>query len=337
MHRIEYTMDVAKASKEHIVLVMDFAQNLTIPHVPDTPSGWYFLSLWAISMFGVYCANDQQHHHYLYSERKGSKGPNEVISMIARTIESYGLLQSSQSDQVDNDVQSVKLTVWADNCAGQNKNSYVIWFLLLLVEYGVVCEAELKFFQKGHTKNACDRGFGDVKRHMARASCWTMEAVANAVSAASRSSKTTNLDTAEAPFSLFKEFLGTRYKKIVGIQKYQLFRVSREKPGHVECRRTPASEPKWWCATTRMPQTFKKFKTTWESIPTARDKPLNPETLVDISNKVLPYVPKEFAGDDLYTKPTMEMQEEAKKIKRRRRDSAAKRRAEGDEGKAADV
>ncbi|ETM97400.1 hypothetical protein PPTG_20376 [Phytophthora nicotianae INRA-310] len=36
--RIEYQLDVRKSNKDNIVLIMDYAQNLTLPHVPDVPS-----------------------------------------------------------------------------------------------------------------------------------------------------------------------------------------------------------------------------------------------------------------------------------------------------------
>ncbi|ETL86426.1 hypothetical protein L917_14140, partial [Phytophthora nicotianae] len=35
---IEYQLDVRKSNKDNIVLIMDYAQNLTLPHVPDVPS-----------------------------------------------------------------------------------------------------------------------------------------------------------------------------------------------------------------------------------------------------------------------------------------------------------
>ncbi|POM75061.1 Hypothetical protein PHPALM_7883 [Phytophthora palmivora] len=34
-----------KGDKDNIVLITDYAQNLTLIHVPDVPSSWHFLSL----------------------------------------------------------------------------------------------------------------------------------------------------------------------------------------------------------------------------------------------------------------------------------------------------
>ncbi|KAJ8548716.1 hypothetical protein ON010_g10954 [Phytophthora cinnamomi] len=86
---------------------------------------------------------------------------------------------------------STNLTVYADNCSGQNKNNYVIKFLLTLVDMGIFEHVELKFFRKGHTKNSCDRGFGHIRKHMDPAECWTMDHVIDAVNAAASSSDAT--------------------------------------------------------------------------------------------------------------------------------------------------
>lgn len=324
---LEYKADNARASKDDLVLIMDYAQNLTLPHAPDTPSSWYFLSLVAVSLFGVFCANDNLHYHYVYSERKGGKGPNEVTSMIHHTLYHYGLFNDAFSDSTVA-LQGVRtVTVWCDNCGGQNKNSYIVWYLLFLVQSGIVREAQLKFFQKGHTKNACDRGFGSVKKHLARESCWNMAGLVEAVSASATSSNAINLDLKEHPFWDFKTGLAPRYKKVQGIQSYQLFRITREKPGHVECRRTPSSEPKWIDLRSEPLSddlaSARAFADAWSSIQNLKDPPPNPEKMSDINKKVLPFVPAKYATDPMYQKPSDEVERQAMEIKRIRRQSVA--------------
>ena len=130
-----------------------------------------------------------------------------------------------------------------DNCGGQNKNARVIGYLLFfLVDDGVIEEVSLKFFIKGHTKY---RSFGQVKRKMSRMSCWNMESLVTAVNEATHSVKPINLERDEQPFWQFKSFFESRYKKIQGIQKCQVFRMTRKKRGFVACRRAPSSEESW--------------------------------------------------------------------------------------------
>lgn len=98
-----------------------------------------------------------------------------------------------------------------------------MWYLTYLVQIGLVKEANIKFFQRGHTKNVCDRGFGSVKKYLSKLSCWNMETLVQAVEDAATSSKAVNPGEREKPFWNFKNFLEGRYKKVQGIQKFQLF------------------------------------------------------------------------------------------------------------------
>lgn len=51
--------------------------------------------------------------NYTYTERKGGKGSNEVMSMLMMRLE-------------DRHDQDISLTVYADNCGWQNNNKFVI-------------------------------------------------------------------------------------------------------------------------------------------------------------------------------------------------------------------
>ncbi|KAF1334419.1 hypothetical protein FI667_g2211, partial [Globisporangium splendens] len=340
--RTEYKIDTAQAANNKLVFVMDFSQNLTTPHVPDTPSAWYFLSLFSVSMFGVYCTNDETHTHFLYSERKGSKGVDEVISMLHHKLDLHGVFDVAFADPDEPLMQDKSVVVWCDNCGGQNKNSYLIWYLLFLVEHGVLQTACLKFFMKGHTKNACDRGFGHVKRHMTKAACWDMHTLIKAVEESATSIQTINLDATEQPFWPFKTYFQPRYKKLMGIQRFQVFTMSRDAPGRVECKRTPTSEPTVLdlrrrtiaSAPTAETSTMAMFGETWRSIPKADDPPLNPEKQLDHFRKIRPFVPPEFKNDPLYAKPPENIQQQAREIKRSRRQRMDAKRRKVDEGES---
>jgi hypothetical protein len=69
--RLEYLEDLATCSEEKIVIVLDYSQNLTVPHNPQTPSQWYFLSLISVSLFGIFFGNEKKYYNYVYSERVG--------------------------------------------------------------------------------------------------------------------------------------------------------------------------------------------------------------------------------------------------------------------------
>ncbi|KAG3117608.1 hypothetical protein PI125_g3632 [Phytophthora idaei] len=89
-------------------MVMDYSQNLTLPSVANTPSQWYFCSLVSMSCFGIVYENEGMQTDYLYSERSSGKGSDQINSMLdhftTRNV-AFG---------------KKRLTVYADNCSGQN-------------------------------------------------------------------------------------------------------------------------------------------------------------------------------------------------------------------------
>ncbi|EGZ29749.1 hypothetical protein PHYSODRAFT_422571, partial [Phytophthora sojae] len=119
----------------------------------NTPSQWYFYSLLSVSCFGIYYENDGVQTNYIYDESTSGKGSDQINSMLAHFIETK-LVPSGKT----------KLTVYADNCSGQNKNNYVINFLLTLVDMAIFEHVGFKVFVKGHTKNSCDHGFGHIRK-----------------------------------------------------------------------------------------------------------------------------------------------------------------------------
>eukprot|EP00644_Phytophthora_capsici_P007881 jgi/Phyca11/51087/gw1.63.150.1 len=127
-----------------------------MPHSAQTPSMWYFLNLLNISVFGIHNQPDNKQWNYVYSERKAGKGSNEVISMLdwfARSQNIYG-----------NCIGDKSWSLYADNCGGQNKNNFMVKYLLFLTHSKAVKSISFNFLIKGHTKNNCDRGFANIKR-----------------------------------------------------------------------------------------------------------------------------------------------------------------------------
>ncbi|KAG3120268.1 hypothetical protein PI125_g1285 [Phytophthora idaei] len=100
-----------------------------------------------------------------------------------------------------------------------------------------------KCFVKGHTKNSCDRGFGHIRKHMATTDCWTGDQVVDAVKAAPSSSETVYISRGSDIFRKYKTVLNELYKKLEGIQQFQVFTMDHLTPGFVHCRKGPHDEP----------------------------------------------------------------------------------------------
>ena len=73
------------------------------------------------------------------------------------TVRLFALLRFSS------DLLTYSLSVFCDNCGGQNKNNTVLRMAVFLVEMGYFKEVEVVFLIVRHTKNACDRLFNMLK------------------------------------------------------------------------------------------------------------------------------------------------------------------------------
>jgi hypothetical protein len=312
--REEYRKDRSNLDMRHLLLIMDYSQNYCIPSSACTPSSWYFLSLVNINLFGVYCSNTGEQRNFLYSEYKGGKGSNEVISMLYRVIKEHK----------DRNPSYEKLTVYADNCVGQNKNNFVVKFLIVLCHLGIFEEVNLKFFVKGHTKNACDRGFGHIRKYVMKQEIWTFKHLAKAVEKAAISNKCTSLEDEDSPFFNYKIPLDEIYHNIKGITSYQIFRSTSEMKGSVECFLSPNEKHQ----TIKLTRSYDDIQVCEEKakrivdtvIPLADPLP-KLEKKMDMYLKVRPTVPTEYQDDVLYQQPTKEEQLLVAKVKRARKEN----------------
>ena len=57
---------------------------------------------------------------------------------------------------------------WADNCPGQNKNNYLMWFFQDLIRRKVYDRIDFKFLIPGHTYGPTDRYFAVIEKHTAK-------------------------------------------------------------------------------------------------------------------------------------------------------------------------
>ena len=69
----------------------------------------------------------------------------------------------------------------ADKCSGQNKNRYVISYLMLRVLTGLHREITISFLPVGHTKFAPDWCFGLFKQHFRQTKINSLDDIASAV------------------------------------------------------------------------------------------------------------------------------------------------------------
>ena len=90
----------------------DYAQQVHIPSNPMQPGPIYFKTPRKCGIFGVMCEGLPRQVNFLIS---AGKGVNATISYAHYYFEHHGL---GETDTQLN----------ADNCSGQNKNNYFLWY-----------------------------------------------------------------------------------------------------------------------------------------------------------------------------------------------------------------
>ena len=213
----------------------DFAQQVHIPSSPAQPGPIYFLTPRKCGIFGVCCEGFPQQINYLIDEgASASKGSNAVISYLHHFFGNHGL-----GEKV--------VHLHCDNCSGQNKNRYVIWYCAWRVMKGLHQSISLNFMPPGHTKFAPDWCFGLLKRKFRRSEVSCLEDLCQVVKD-STPVKRVNIPqlVAEENGDVYvnsynwQAFFQPHFRTLAGIKKLGHFRFTSESPGSVFYRETLA-------------------------------------------------------------------------------------------------
>ena len=196
---------------------MDFAQQVHYPSDPLQPVPVYFKTPRKCAIFGVACeALLKQVTFLLDNSIQSGKGANCVISLLHSFLENYRIGEKH-------------MHLHADNCAGQNKNSYIMWYLLWRVLTGRHVSITMSFLMTGHAKFSCDWCFSLMKRTFRRIKVDCLEDITNVVT----NSSTAGINvpclvgqengTVLVPMQDWATFLACYFKKVHGIKSRHHF------------------------------------------------------------------------------------------------------------------
>nr|CAH7763754.1 unnamed protein product [Callosobruchus chinensis] len=150
LKRTDTTM--AKSSPKHKVLTGDLQKCLPSPLTTNCIS-FYKRKLWTLN-FTLYDSADGSVACMMWDESKGARGGNEIASSI---------LEWANSTIPGSEVEEI--TLWTDNCYGQNKNiSVVMSFFWILHTYPQIKTITQKFLLKGHTHMEADSVHALIER-----------------------------------------------------------------------------------------------------------------------------------------------------------------------------
>ena len=205
----------------------DYAQQVHYPSHPLQPGPMYFLVPRKCGIFGVCCEALPQQINYLIDEGMcSSKGSNAVISYMHHFFETWGLGEKS-------------VHLHCDNCSGQNKNKYVLWYLAWRVISGLHSSITINFMVSGHTKFAPDWCFGLLKQKYRRTPVSSLADMCDVVT----KSTVTGVNVSQlvgsengdiyVPTLNWQSLLSELFRPLPGIKKIHHFRFSADQPGVV--------------------------------------------------------------------------------------------------------
>ncbi|KAL3045312.1 hypothetical protein OYC64_013556 [Pagothenia borchgrevinki] len=214
----------------------DYAQQVHYPSDPLQPGPIYFMVPRKCGLFGVCCEGVPQQVNYLIDEAHcSSKGSNAVIAYLHHFFSQYGLGEKN-------------VHLHCDNCSGQNKNRYLLWYLAWRCMVGLHQDITLNFLIAGHTKFAPDWCFGLFKQQFRRTPVSCLKDISQAV----RSSTVTGVNIPQlvgnesgetfVKTNDWHNFLAPSFRPLPGIKRYHHLRFTSAEPGVVYAKEFEGKE-----------------------------------------------------------------------------------------------
>ncbi|EXX61866.1 hypothetical protein GLOIN_2v1484099 [Rhizophagus irregularis DAOM 181602=DAOM 197198] len=212
-------------------ITYDWAQNVQVPYFPQQIGSLFFRSPRKVHLFGVCNTGNFPHTeqtNYVIDEGempddgKLGKGVNCTLSLVWHAIQKYNRGEK-------------KLVITCDNCVGQNKNNYSLFFYSWLIDRGLYEEIELNFIIPGHTKFICDSCFGLIKILYRKSRVNTVDDVTSIINRSTIVRLNTSqryLNEEGFQYYNFKDFFQS-FKKLPNVQKYHHFYFNSQHPGVV--------------------------------------------------------------------------------------------------------
>ena len=260
-----------------------FAQNLFLPSMARQEGLLYFKTPRKVQVFGVRCEGNPKQVNYLLDETdtigmdgKKCQIPNTVVSPLYHYFSTYSL-------------QERECFIHCDNCAGQNKNKTVVAYFAWRCLTGLHRKITLSFTMTGHTRCLVDGLFGIFKQKYQRADIYTIQQLADTVSASFHCNIPQLLPGSGVVMQQWDTFFLQLFKLVPGDSRYHHFEFSSDTPGVMKVKEAvngTESEVNILRATVH--------QVTTAGTPPALSPPgLSPEKQAYLHKEIRPFVPAE--------------------------------------------
>jgi hypothetical protein len=199
--RDAYRIDVedVKFSTSSVCIVFDLQKTLPTPKL-QTSKVFYMRQLWTYNL-NIHDCKSNSGNMFMWHEGTASRGSQEVASCLLKFCKALPPTVT-------------KLTAYSDCCGGQNRNENIAVMWLYIVKFTNIQEVTHKFFEPGHSYNACDQDFGVIEKRTRRIPyVWTPADWYTLVSASCKNFKVTEMNKSDfLSLDEFKKTLTIRKK-----------------------------------------------------------------------------------------------------------------------------
>ena len=213
----------------------DYAQQVHIPSNPMQPGPIYFKAPRKCGSFGVICEAIPRQVNYLIDEAVSvGKGANSTISYVHHHFANHGLRETHAH-------------LHTDNCSGQNKNNFFLWYFAWRVITGLHQNITYSFLIAGHAKFAPDPCFGMIKK------CYKVNFISSIYELAGMVETSSDIGVNKAqlvgthdnriivPVYDWASFLAQYFNRLPNIKRYHHFRFSEDEPGKIYFKENSSS------------------------------------------------------------------------------------------------
>ena len=199
------------------------------------PGPIYFKAPRKCGIFGVICEAIPRQVNYLIDEAVSvGKGANSTISYVHHHFANHGLGETHAH-------------LHTDNCSGQNKNNFFLWYFAWRVITGLHQNITYSFLIAGHTKFAPNRCFGMIKK------CYKVNFISSIYELAGMVETSSDIGVNKAqlvgthdnriivPVYDWASFLAQYFNRLPNIKRYHHFRFSEDEPGKIYFKENSSS------------------------------------------------------------------------------------------------
>lgn len=140
-------------SGEKKILMFDLQKCMARPNLTNSKS-FYLRKLWTLNLT-VYNSTSNTAANIIWSENISGRGGNEIASCLIRWAK----------ENFENLLPVRELTLWSDNCTGQNRNLMIVMsYMWIMHKYPQLKIINHKFLLKGHTHVEVDQIHSQIEK-----------------------------------------------------------------------------------------------------------------------------------------------------------------------------